>query len=308
MLDNITNSNTGEEVVHPPQDSNSVEVVQPQNELTPDTINNMTSDEFKSYLSELGNKPDEAEGRATENNTTSEPKVEAEDNSAEEAKPEIPEQQEEMRKETPPAETTDLPYRIFNTEAELDEEVNSRFRARMKKHNDSIEKYSTLEEMAKVYYPDAEDPISAMTKDLEEQAAEKMNVSADEIRTRTKDKLDAEKYRQQVKENEERNSRTEEIIKGWERDADQLKLINPQFDLKESIKNPEFKKILAGGGTVAQAYSQVYKSAPPKAAERPPIQQNAQTATVKGSGVSQADPSKLPTKAFMKYINNIKNS
>ena len=307
MLDNITNSNTGEEVVHPPQDSNSVEVVQPHEELTPESINNMSSEEFESYLTELGNKPDEAEEIVRENNQPTEITTEAEETSAEEAEVVNQEEREDNSNVTP-AENNVLPYRVFNTEAELDEEVNSRFRARMKKHNDSIEKYSTLEEMAKVYYPDAEDPISAMTKDLEEQAAEKMNISADEIRSRTKDKLDAEKYRQQVKEDEERNSRTEDIIKGWERDAEQLKLINPQFDLNESIKNPEFKKILAGGGTVAQAYSKVYKSAPPKAAERPPIQQNAQSATVKGSGVSQADPSKLSTKDFMKYIDNIRNS
>lgn len=308
MLDNITNSNNSEEVVHPPQDSNSVEVVQPQNELTPESINNMTTEEFESYLSELGNKPDEAEVPATEKNSTPVHSDEAEENSAEEAESENEEQTSENAEHTQQAETGAEPYRIFNTEAELDEEVNTRFRARMKKHNDSIEKYSTLEEMAKVYYPDADDPISAMTKDLEEQAAEKMNVSADEIRTRTKDKLDAEKYRQQIKENDERKTRTEDIIKGWERDAEQLKLINPKFDLKESIKNPEFKRILAGGGTVAQAYSKVYNSAPPKAKERQPIQQNAQTAKLKGSGITQADPSKLPEKEFRQYINNIRNS
>lgn len=307
MLDNNMNSNNSEEVVQPPQDSNSVEVVQPQEELTPESINNMTSEEFESYLTELGNKPDEAEETARENNQPSEETSEAEENSAEETEV-VNQEVREENNNVPSAENAALPFRVFNTEAELDNEMNLRFRERMKKHNESIDKYSALEEMAKNFYPDADDPISAMQQDLEEQAAEKMNVTADEVRARTQDKLDAQKYRQQQKKETERQDRTNEIIKGWERDAQQIKFINPDFDLKEAIKNPEFKKILSGGGTVAQAYSQVYKSAPPKATERKQVVQNGQTSKLKGSGSTQVDPSKLSTKQFMEYINTRRNA
>jgi hypothetical protein len=162
--------------------------------------------------------------------------------------------------------------------------------------------------MARNFYPDSDDPITAMTEDLEQQAAEKMNVSADEIRSRTQDKLDAQKYRQQQKEETERQDRTNEIISGWERDAQQIKFINPEFDLKVAIANPEFKSILSRGGSVAQAYAQVYKSAPPKATERKQVVQNGQTAKLKGSGSTQVDPSKLSTEKFYEYINKRRNA
>lgn len=307
MLDNNLNSNNSEEVVQPPQDSNSVEVVQPQEELTPESINDMTSEEFKSYLAELGNKPDEAEETVMVNNKPSEITHEAEENSAEEAEV-VNQEVREENTDVPSAESQVSPFRVFNTESEFDDAMNARFRERMKKHNEKIDKYSALEEMAKSFYPDAEDPISAMQLDLEEQAAEKMNVTADEVRSRTQDKLDAQKYRQQQKEVTERQDRTNEIISGWERDAEQIKFINPDFDLRDAMKNPEFKNILSVGGTVAQAYSQVYKSAPPKAQERKQLVQNGQTSKLKGSGITQVDPSKLSTKQFMDYINKRRNA
>ena len=307
MLDNNLNSNNSEEVVQPPQDSNSVEVVPPQNELTPESINDMTSEEFKSYLTELGNKPDEAEETARENNKPAEETAEAEKNSAETAEA-VNQEVREENNNVPSAENAALPFRVFNTEAELDNEMNIRFRERMKKHNESIDKYSALEEMAKNFYPDAEDPITAMQQDLEQQSAEKLNVSAGEIRSRTQDKLDAQKYRQAQKEETERQERTNEIISGWERDAQQIKFINPEFDLRAAMQNPEFKNVLIGGGTVAQAYSKVYQSAPPKAPERKQVVQNGQASKLKGSGSTQVDPSKLSTKQFMDYINKRRNA
>ncbi len=297
MLDDTLNSNITEEVVHPQtENSNSVEeVVHPQEGvLTPDDINNMSRDEFARYLSEADYTPDAAEVTDDESDSNSA----TDDKSAN--------QNGAERETVPQEETPPAPFKTFNTEEEYEAEVgkriNSSIRQRMRKHNEQAAKYSKLEHMAKEYYPEAQDSLSELTADLETQAAERADIPVDEYRRRIDDKRDAQLYREHMQRENNAAREQEEIINGWQRDAEQIKYINPEFNLREAVKNPAFAKMLGDGKTVFEAYAAVHKPAPPKAPERKPIMQNGASPGGGTGSRAASNPANLPSADFKKFI------
>ena len=101
------------------------------------------------------------------------------------------------------------------------------------------------------------------------------------------------------------DAETENIVKQWQRDAEQLKLLVPDFSLKTAIKNPLFAEALKKGATVFEAYKET--SAAPKPEKREEIFQNARSAR-RGTGGASVNPAKLSSDEFKKYIENIKNA
>lgn len=312
MLDDTLNSNTSEEVVHPQtENSNSVEeVVHPQEGiLTPEDIDNMSAEEFARYLSEPDYTPDAAEVTDEETDSNSATDEESANQTGAESETVVQE-------ETPAA-----PFKTFNTEEEYEAEVgkriNSSIRQRMRKHNEQ-EKYSKLEHMAKEYYPDSQDSLSELTADLEEQAAERAEIPVEKYRQRQNDARDAQLYRELTADLEKQAAEwmqreteaareQEKIINGWQRDAEQIKYINPDFNLNEAVKNPVFAKMLGDGKTVFEAYAATNKPAPPKSPARKPILQNG-ASPGGGTGSRQAsNPANLPDAEFKKYIEECRN-
>lgn len=302
MLDNTLNSNTTEEVVHPQtENSNSVEeVVHPQEGvLTPDDINNMSSEEFARYLSETDYTPDAAEVTDEETGSNSA--------SAEESANQTGAESETVTQEETPA----APFKTFNTEEEYEAEVgkriNSSIRQRMRKHNEQAEKYLKLEYMANKYYPNVQDSISELTADLEEQAAERAKMPVEEYRQRQNDARDAQLYRERMQRETDAARERERIINGWQRDAQEIKYINPDFNLSEAVKDPVFAKMLGEGKTVFEAYGATHKPAPPKTPARKPILQNG-ASPGGGTGSRQAsNPANLPSAEFQKFIEECRN-
>ena len=101
------------------------------------------------------------------------------------------------------------------------------------------------------------------------------------------------------------DAETENIVKQWQRDAEQLKLLVPDFSLEEAIKNPAFADALKNGATVFEAYKEI--SGAPKPEKRDEIFQNARSAR-RGTGGASLTPAKLSSDEFKKYIDNIKNA
>lgn len=97
----------------------------------------------------------------------------------------------------------------------------------------------------------------------------------------------------------------EQLIKQWQRDAEQLKILVPEFELAEAVKNKAFYEALTGGATVIEAYKAM--TTPPKSQPREEIFQNARSAR-KGTGGAAVNPAKLSDSEFRKYIENIRNS
>ena len=177
----------------------------------------------------------------------------------------------------------------------------------MRKHNEQAAKYSRLEEMAKEYYPQAQDSISELTADLESQAAERADIPVEEYRKRIDDARDAQLYRSQMQREIDAKTEQDNIINGWQRDANEIKYINPEFDLKEAIKNPAFAKMLREGKSVFEAYATVHKPQPPKAPERKPVIQNVANPGGGTGGRQTSNPAGLSAEDFKKYIEECRN-
>ena len=287
MPENILNSNN-EEVVHPQlENSNNEEVVHPRNnELTPDDIKNMSNDEFNDYL----NSNDESGLDATD---TKSEKID-DNNQVDETEDGKSEDESAQEKADKPDKVE--PYRTFMSEEEYNDEVGKRINAairnRMRKHNEQADKYAKLNEMASVYYPDADDPVSVLTSDI----------PVEDYRKQMEDKIDAERYRKLKNEDAERERRREEIINGWQRDAEQIRYINPEFDFDKAIKNPEFADMLRMGKTVFEAYSKTQHPTPPKQPERKAIIQNGASNNSGTGNLSESNPANLPEADFRKFI------
>lgn len=94
------------------------------------------------------------------------------------------------------------------------------------------------------------------------------------------------------------------LIKQWLRDAEQLKLLVPEFDLNEATANEAFANALSEGKTVFEAYAATANV--PKKVQREEIAQNARSAR-RGTGTSTHNPAKLSDKDFRAYIEKIRN-
>lgn len=97
----------------------------------------------------------------------------------------------------------------------------------------------------------------------------------------------------------------ERVIRQWQRDAEQLSLLVPEFNLEEAVKNSAFTNSLMQGATVFEAYLQMSRVATQKPREE--IAQNARNAR-RGTGGSVLNPAKLSSKDFNKYIESIRDN
>lgn len=93
------------------------------------------------------------------------------------------------------------------------------------------------------------------------------------------------------------------VIAQWQRDAEEIKHIVPEFDLNEAIKNSEFYEALVQGKSIFEAYALTNKKETPE--PRREIYQNGQRAR-RGTGGSVVNPSKMSSDDFKKYIENIR--
>lgn len=103
----------------------------------------------------------------------------------------------------------------------------------------------------------------------------------------------------------ENDTDTEKVVREWQRDAEQLKILVPDFDLAAAIKNKAFAAALSDGATVFEAYKAISLS--PKQEQREEVFQNARSAR-RGTGGATLNPAKMSSDDFKKYIDNIKNA
>ena len=99
---------------------------------------------------------------------------------------------------------------------------------------------------------------------------------------------------------------TEQIVKQWQRDAEQLKLIVPDFLMESALKSKAFTDKLRRGATVFEAYKAMLDGEKPQE-KRQEIFQNARSAR-RGTGGASLNPAKLSSDDFKKYIDNIRNN
>lgn len=172
---------------------------------------------------------------------------------------------------------------------------------------DEIAQFRSLRNLAADYFPDSNDPITDLTADIEDQIAQERGIDVNAYRSQLADKNDAKLYRDQQQAAAERNKSVQDTVNGWMRDAEQLKLIDPSFDLRSSLSNPEFTQALRGGKSLFEAYSSLKNSsAASQQPKRTPIAQNGREKRT-GTGESSVNPAKMSSADFAAYIDRIKN-
>lgn len=320
------------EVAQPqPEEPKTEEVAQPQDGdvQTPESISSMTSEEFEEYLRALDERfPDDEEQEA--------PSPQSDDSAVGDGVPDVPqsdEPEEETQEHVPQTNHSNSsqrsavgddalivppkqkPFRTFATEEEytreLDSAVSKAFDKRFKEKEN--EKNARILHAAKSYYgSETDDPLTALAEDLEQRAADTAKIPVEDFRKNRQLEEDAKAYREQQKREREQQERNTSIISQWERDATQLKFIEPEFDFRIELQsNPQFRQLISQGMGVIEAYAssrpQPTKAEPPKQAERKPIKQNAQSPDG-GTGTNTRNPANMSSAEFKQYIENIRNS
>lgn len=336
------------EVAHPQtEEPKTEEVAQPQDGdvQTPESISSMTSEEFEEYLMALDERypDDEEEQEAEQRSDTASIALkgggpsetvegfdapqsdEPEDNRGLYPSVRTPEDSAglspSVRTSTTDVPQTDnptptpKPFRTFATEEEytreLDSAVSKAFDKRFKEKEN--EKNARILHAAKSYYgAETDDPLTALAEDLEQRAADTAKIPVEDFRKNRQLEEDAKAYREQQKKEREQAQRNTDIISQWERDATQLKFIEPEFDFRTELQsNPQFRQLISQGMGVIEAYAssrpQPQKQEPPKQAERKPIKQNAQSPDG-GTGTNTRNPANMSSAEFKQYIDNIRNS
>lgn len=271
-----------------PAEAVKAELAKPQEEekdvVTPEMIADMTSDEFSEYLQN----PEAYRARVDEP---------------------APEEAEEEEEEA--VEEAVQPFKSFATaeeyEADRKKAVEEAFNKRFKHAKENEERLSTITRRAKGNYPESDDPIRDMLDEMDNHAAESRGTSVEDYRRDLDERAELAEFRAYKNAQRQQQEENERTIRGWQREAAELKTLVPDFNFDAAIQNKTFADAISGGATVAQAYMLMQSKEPkqPEAkAKRKEIAQNAMTKN-KGTGESSVNPATMSDKDFKEYINRI---
>lgn len=208
------------------------------------------------------------------------------------------------------------PFMQFATAADLqayqDKTIGNRLRQLREQYAPAKEKLEQVFSVVKEFYAmeDQEEALKTLLADLQAQSAEKKGVPVEEMIRQQALERDAMAYRKQQRAEQEQKQAVTQIYTDWERQAEHLRQIVPDFDLKTAFQNPEFyQKVVEGGYSLSEAYMAVEKSRPkpkPQAAARRPIQEaGAQNTAV--AGKIRQDVGAMTDSEFLSYIRRIQN-
>ncbi len=205
------------------------------------------------------------------------------------------------------------PYKVFGSETEYEAEVQKRIDhavgRRMKKEKQRLDTYEKIFDTAARFYGGDNDPIQRLITDLEEQAASDRNMDVEEYRKEGETARKARLYDEEHKRIQESEKERQKIIETWNRDAEQLRILYPEFDLETAMKDHVFKEAIVNGQTVVKAYAQMISARTPVKQELPvkqsparkTITQNAQSSR-SGTGSATRNPASMSAEDFKRYI------
>lgn len=255
-------------------------------------IENMSDEDFASYI-EMAQSGNVSEVQADD--TANSP--EADNNTQDDG---------EQSGDAMPAENVQ-PYKTFATHEEYQAEFDRVMGERLKKNRADMERLDGLRNLAMSFYGgEGDDALNSLIKDLREQNAEKAGVSAEEFDKQLRDSADARKYREQMKAQEEHQTRVKEIQDRWIRESADLKAVAPDFDFNKAMGNKAFYDNVINGMSVAAAY--IAANSKPAAPEQPKRKAIAQNGNAKGASIGKVTPNvdAMTDEEFMDYINRLK--
>ena len=287
--------------------------VEDEDTLTPEDIENMSDEEFNEYL-ESGLESDLDDEDITEN----EGEEETEDEKSDEESDLDPTPEDDK-----PEEGEKKPFKTFETEADYEAEIEKRVNEALKDKPKADDKdkaaIDRIKRIAKKYFKDTETPLEDVAEELEKQYAEHEDIDIDTLRESMDAEDDAEKWRSAEKDKADKEARDKgkkDFIDKLNRDAESLKAIVADFDLKEALKDKKFYNAILDGKSVLEAYNLMDKpkkdeAEPEKGEEKDekPERKNVENGLLKakGTGSGRNNPATLSDAEFKKYIDKIKN-
>lgn len=286
------NLNASYEEVVQPQDNGAGTGELTGSQATGRDIENMSDEDFASYI-EMAQNGDVSEVQADDAVNSPEADNNAQDDG-------------EQSGDAMPAENVQ-PYKTFATHEEYQAEFDRVMGERLKKNRADMERLDGLRELAMRFYGgDGDNAINSLINDLRDQNAEKSGVSAEELDSQLRDSADARKYREQMKAQEEQQTRVKEIQERWIRESADLKAVVPDFDFNKAMGNKAFYDNVINGMSVAAAY--IAANGKPAAPEQPKRKAIAQNMGMRGASVGKVTPNTdaMTDEEFMDYINRLK--
>ena len=120
-------------------------------------------------------------------------------------------------------------------------------------------------------------------------------------------RMDAQKYREHQKQQEAFDKKVEDIRAQWQKDAEAMREIVPDFDFEQAMQNRDFYERIMSGLSIPLAYIAVnYMQAQAPQNKRRTIIQNGQS-TANANGSPELNIAGMSDEDFDKYLKKIKN-
>lgn len=244
------NASNFEEVVQPQGAQAEEEVAQPQGMQEKEEFippHELSDEEFGSYIKGLssGNSAESKSGESVGSATL-----------------EANTREEDQKKQAEP-------FMTFGTKEEFQGHIDKIIGERLKDARSQKEKYDAVAERARLFYGSENDAdaLERLLSDLENQAATERGVSVEEIRRENQERLDAQRFREIQRAEQEREQAISDIQARWERESEELRTAVPDFDFVKAMENENFRDLVLNKGmSIASAYITASKPSvePPK--------------------------------------------
>lgn len=207
-----------------------------------------------------------------------------------------------------PAESENKPFKVFNTQSEYQSEFDRIIGERLKKNRESMETLEGLKQLSLNFYgtDNGDTAIGQLMEDLQAQNAEKRGVSVDDYKRQMEDSIDAQRYRDEQQRKASEKQQIADIQSRWQKEAEDLKEIVPDFDFAAAMRNKTFYDSIVNGKSVSNAYLAANRAAPAPAVKQPRkvIEQNG---NMKNAGIGKVtmNVDTMSDDEFEKYIDRI---
>lgn len=295
------NLNAENEVVVQPQDENGAEDTNvSQGEFTAPDYDSMSDEEFAEYIN------------SAKSGTVSRGEVQAEGQETQSGEADPADDSDEAPENSREDEVK--PFKSFATQEEYQSELNRIIGERLKKTREGKEQLDSILQQAGEFYgsEDTADIVKRLVDDLRSQNADKQGIDVDTYTKNQQDAIDAKRYREQQRAQEEREQRIQQIRSRWDSEAEELKKVVPSFSFEKAIENKRFYDLITDGHSVSMAYlacnNAAAESNPSNLADthkRRSIVQNGNTRGG-GSGTVEFNPETASDADFQKYIDKIR--
>ncbi|MCI8404702.1 MAG: hypothetical protein HFE49_07340 [Clostridia bacterium] len=273
-----------------PQYENGAEVTDvTQREFTEPEVEEMSDEEFESYINSAQSGDGEVQAEAAQNDFMSD-------------------QDGNNTGDAVPADAAKAePFKVFSTQEEYQSVIDGIIGERLKKSREGMETLEGLKQHALNFYgiDDGDAAICQLIDDLQYQNAEKNGVSVDKYRQQMQDSIDAQKYRNEQGKQMYRQMRIADIQQRWQNEANELKKIVPDFNFAKAMANNTFYENIVNGSSVSNAYLAANSAKADGGRQRRAIAQNG---NMRGSspGKVEANPATMTDNDFKRYIERIR--